>query len=378
MVNFKLIVPVMSRINSLLIILAVAIQTQVTFAQFVPTEVVYQNSLEEITATHSRIEEYGDEIILGGDNRKILTFEFEYFGSFEPDGDETCILRFYENDGESLVANDKAPGTLLYQSEPFTVFPDFNTAAIRNINVEVPDKFTWSVEFNGLGGLSSDRAGLLMRDPPSIGESFDDFWVRAGNGWATWRFNGDPVANFACRAISEFDLSVRYLSLETNEENQPLLTIQGPRNQTVIVWASNDLMEWEPIALQVLKERQFTLLDDQANPENPRYYRTTLINNTPIELDGFRILPNGRTRLNVKGPRGLPFTVQASADFENWEDVFSLSFQTRPITIQDADAVEQGIRFYRLVVNNVVIEDVESIEEPIKKFPDDFVSEGEE
>ncbi|MBT5925521.1 MAG: hypothetical protein HOH33_02760, partial [Verrucomicrobia bacterium] len=170
--------PVILRLNALLFVLAIAIHAPTVIAQFVPTEVVFQNSSEEVTATHARLEEYGDEIILGGNNRKILTFEFEYFGSFEPDGDETCVLRFYDNDGESLIAGDKAPGTLLYKSEPFTIFPDFNTAALRNIDVEVPDKFTWTVEFAGLGGLSTDRAGLLLRDPPSIGRSFDDFWVR--------------------------------------------------------------------------------------------------------------------------------------------------------------------------------------------------------
>ncbi len=364
--------PMKISIKAILILVAFALPSTVTWAQFVPTEVVFQNSTGDVTASHPRVEEYGDEIILGGDNRKILSFEFEYFGSFEPDGDETCVLRFYENDGIPLVGDDLAPETLLYESEPFTIFPDFNTAAIRNIDVEVPDKFTWTVKFEGLSGFSTDRAGLLLRDPPTIGKSFDDFWINFSNGWATWRFNGNPVANFSCRAISEFDLSVTYTSLKTNEDNKPLLTIKGPRNQTIIVWASNDLMEWEPIALQVLEEREFTLLDELADPEKPRYYRAALLNNTPIALEGFRILPNGRTRLNVTGPRGLPFTVQASADFENWDDVFSLRFQTRPITVQDADAAENNIRFYRILVNNLIIEDVDSIQEPIKKFPDDF------
>jgi hypothetical protein len=363
----------MPRLFTLLFLSALAINTPRAFAQFVPTEIVYQNSRAEVTASHSRPGEFGDEIILAGDNRKILTFEFEYFGTFEPDGDETCILRFYKNDGETLVGDDNAPGTILFESEPFTIFPDYNTAAFRNIEVIVPDKFTWTVEFQGLTGFSTDRAGLLLRNPPTIGRSFDDFWVHFGNGWATWRFNGDPVANFACRAISEFDLSVSYPSLETNEEDFPLLTIQGPRNQTVIVWASNDLEEWEPIAFQVLEERQFTLLDSQADPQRARYYRTALLSDTPIMLDHFKILPNGATRLNVSGPRGLPFIVQASADFKTWKEVASLSFQTRPITIQDADAAEQGIRFYRVMVNNIVVQDVNTIKETIKKFPDDFV-----
>jgi hypothetical protein len=155
----------------------------------------------------------------------------------------------------------------------------------------------------------------------------------------------------------------------------PLLTIQGPRGQTVIVWASNNLKEWEPIALQVLDERRFTLLDEHADPEKPRYYRAALTNGSPIEMSNFKILPNKKTRLSVSGPRGLPFTVQASADFESWEDVFSLAFQSRPITIQDKDAADQDIRFYRILINNTVVQDASSIKETIITFPDDFVNE---
>ena len=366
-----------TRLHAFLFVLALAIPTPTALGQFVPTEVVFQNSDEEISAVHSRLEEYGDEIILGGDNRKILSFEFEYFATFEPDGDETCVLRFYDNDGESLVADSKAPGTLLFQSDPFTIFPDYNTATLRDINLEVPEKITWTVQFSGLTGLSTDRAGLLLRNPPSIGRSFDDFWIRFGNGWAPWLFNGNPVANFSSLAIAEFDLSVTYPSIEINEEDQPSLTVRGPRNQTVIVFASDDQMKWRPLTLQILTDREFTLVDEDADPAQPRYYRTALINNTPIKMEDFRILPNGRTRLSVTGPRGLPFTLQGSPDFENWEDVFSLSFQTRPITIQDADAADEDVRFYRILINNIVIPDVNTIQEPIITFPDDFTGNEE-
>ena len=366
---------VMPSLLILLFVIAFAITPHVAIAQFVPTEIVYENSQEDVSATHARLEEFGDEIILAGDNRKIIRFEFEYFGKFEADGDETCVLRFYRNDGEQLLLDDKAPGTLIYESQPFTLFPGYNTAVLQGISVEVPDKFTWTVKFDGLTGFSKDRAALVLRDPASIGKSFDDFWVRFGNGWGTWRFKGDPIANFACKATSEFDLSVTFAALERNEDNMPLLTIQGPRGQTVIVWASNNLKEWEPIALQVLDERRFTLLDEHADPERPRYYRAALTNGSPIEMSNFKILPNKKTRLSVSGPRGLPFTVQASADFESWEDVFSLAFQSRPITIQDGDAAEQDIRFYRILINNTVVQDVNSIKETIITFPDDFVNE---
>ena len=58
------------------------------------TETVYQNAVGDIAGVYSRIQEYGDQIILSGDSRHILSFSFEYRGQFESEGDETCILRF--------------------------------------------------------------------------------------------------------------------------------------------------------------------------------------------------------------------------------------------------------------------------------------------
>ena len=62
----------------LLFVIAFAITPHVAIAQFVPTEIVYENSQEDVSATHARLEEFGDEIILAGDNRKIIRFEFEF------------------------------------------------------------------------------------------------------------------------------------------------------------------------------------------------------------------------------------------------------------------------------------------------------------
>ena len=131
------------------------------------TETVYQNAVGAIAGVYSRTQEYGDQIILGGDSRHILSFSFEYRGQFESEGDETCILRFYANDGDSLVVNaveTSPPGTLLFESDPFTIFPDYNTATVTDINVDVPISFTWTCL---LYTSPSPRDGLLSRMPSS-------------------------------------------------------------------------------------------------------------------------------------------------------------------------------------------------------------------
>jgi hypothetical protein len=343
-------------------------------AQFVSEEVVYDNILGKITGQYPRTIEYGDEILLAGDGRKVTKFEFEYLGQFEPEGDETCIVRFYTNDGEETF-EASSPGTLLFESAPFTIFPDYNTAIIDDIAVDVPDSFTFTVEFGGLSGRSTDRASLLLRDPVLVGKSFDDIWVKQGNGWTPWRFNGDPIANFSCRITAEIDFSVKFKTLKRKAGQAPVITVRGPRDQTIIVYASNDKKVWQPIALETLKGRDLTLVDEEAAPTGPRYYRTSLINSTPIRMENVQVLPDSKSRMSITGPRGLPFKAQASDDFENWSEVFSFSFQTRPITIQDDKAIGKKRRFYRIILNDTVIEDENTIQETIAAFPEDFTLE---
>jgi hypothetical protein len=343
-------------------------------AQFVAEEIVYENAYGEVTGQHPRAGEYGDELILARDGRKVVKFEFEYLGQFEPEGDETCVVRFYANDGEKLFEAPQ-PSTLLYESAPFTVFPEFNAAVLDDLDVEVPDSFTFTAEFSGFSGRSNDRVSLLLRNLISVGKSYDDFWAKSSKGWAPWRFNGDPVANFACRVTAEIDQSVKFKTLRGRSGKAPILTVKGPRDQSAIVYASNDMKEWQPIALEVLKNREFTIIDGNAEPNAPRYYRTALINSTAITLHDISVLENAKSRMSVTGPRGQPFKVQASNDFENWSDVFSFSFQTRPITVQDDKAVGNHQRFYRILLNNSVVEDPTTITETIVSYPDDFTHE---
>lgn len=343
-------------------------------AQFVAEEVVYDNTLGQISGQYPRSAEYGDEVLLTGDGRKVTKFEFEYLGQFEPEGDETCVVRFYANDGEKIFEAYQ-PNTLLYESVPFTIFPEFNTAVIDDIAVEVPDSFTFTIEFAGLSGRSTDRASLLLRDPVLLGKSFDDIWVKQPNGWTPWRFGGDPIANFSCKVTAEVDFSVKFKTLKRKAGQAPVLTVRGPRDQTIIVYASNDKKVWRPIALETLKGRELTLVDEEAAPTGQRFYRASLMNNTPIKLQNVQVLPDSKSRMAITGPRGLPFKAQASDDFVNWTDVFSFSFQTRPITIQDDRAIGEKRRFYRVILNDLVVEDEGTIEETIVAFPEDFALE---
>src|SRR4051812_49303027 len=61
--------------------------------------IVYEDSTNYSGQFNHSANEYGDEIILAGTARLVTQFQFEYYGSFTPDGNESARLRFYSNTG---------------------------------------------------------------------------------------------------------------------------------------------------------------------------------------------------------------------------------------------------------------------------------------
>ena len=65
------------------------------------------------------------------------------------------------------------------------------------LDVDLPEgtsEVTWSVEFLNLG---VGRAGLLLYDPPTLGDSYDDFWVKINGEWEVK--STENGSNFAAR-----------------------------------------------------------------------------------------------------------------------------------------------------------------------------------
>lgn len=180
----------------------------VAFLARVEGAAVYDNVTTPLVDTngiqlaHYSAREFGDEINLAGNQRIITDFLFEYYGDFTQALGKTARLRFYQNDGPGRYP---APQTLLYDSGAFFLGTGYNTKWLSGINVTVPDTFTWTVEFSGLTGQLSDRAGLLFYHPPTLGSSARDFWERIDGLWVLSHFGGStfkPEANFGARVIA--------------------------------------------------------------------------------------------------------------------------------------------------------------------------------
>jgi hypothetical protein len=121
--------------------------------------------------------EIGDEISLAGSARVVTSFVFEYFGDITPGTapGANAVLRFYANDGPLHIPSSgpaaAMPRTLLWESQPIQVLgkKEFREVTISVPDIVVPNKITWSIQFNGLTGAAGSQAGLTISDPVTIG-----------------------------------------------------------------------------------------------------------------------------------------------------------------------------------------------------------------
>ena len=150
------------------------------------TEVLYDNSTDPILGTYApgdKTLEFGDQIVLAGSSRVITEFRLEYYSS-EAAGD--AIVRFRSNSGPNLE-----PADILFETDHIPLQANFNTIEIEGIGVPISgDTFTFTIEFDVDG---TQDVGLILRNPPSIGSSFDDVWVNT-NGTGDWATRNIPLA----------------------------------------------------------------------------------------------------------------------------------------------------------------------------------------
>jgi hypothetical protein len=163
-----------------------------TLTQTHAVSLVYDNTTDRIPyVLRASSYEVGDQIFLGGTDRRLTEFGFEYYNTGQ--GDVSAQVRFYLNDGISIpgVANSATPNTVFYDSGSFQVgsttslatlwINDFVNGAAQPLTQDLPESFTWSVQFSGLG--SSEKAGVGLYSGLEVGNNYTDYWVKKANGW---------------------------------------------------------------------------------------------------------------------------------------------------------------------------------------------------
>jgi hypothetical protein len=160
--------------------------------------------------------EAGDEIILDRDAVQLSRFSFEFWGEGAGGGpfagNVQVRVRFYRNDGPLSDLGYPAPGTVLYDSGGFPISAtpratlvyqgeDFTGQALVPLTHPLPQSFTWSVQFTGLG--PGDAAGVDLYSPPTVGLNYtdyweNDYWLNGTNGWVL-KINPIGSIDFAAR-----------------------------------------------------------------------------------------------------------------------------------------------------------------------------------
>lgn len=188
---------------------------------------VYDNSVHDLLYRFNPGSlEIGDEINLAGTARYLTEFSFEYWGLNTSLGNTfagavKARVRFYKNDGP-LVSGYASPGTLIYDSGEFEITATpratliFDQATLHTgvvpLAANVPDKFTWTVQFSGLG--ADDQAGVDLYSPVVLGSSYPDYWERSASGWLL-KNNPSVNVDFAAKALAA-PVTVLAVSTTTN------------------------------------------------------------------------------------------------------------------------------------------------------------------
>jgi len=155
--------------------------------------------------------ETADEVTLAEGPRHFESAKIAYYGR-NFDGDETVTLSIYNLDGppNPLSFGFNTPGTVLFsQTVPITAEAS-GLAVFSDVSgrILLPGRVAVGLAFQGIdfdAGLSGSDGGPLVYDPPSIGSSFEDFWLRGfpnpEDPWGLYTYDGEPNVNFGLEIV---------------------------------------------------------------------------------------------------------------------------------------------------------------------------------
>jgi hypothetical protein len=270
-------------------------------------EPVFDNTLHSYNTWYSSKFEMGDDAILSGTARTVTEFYLEYFGEFNSTGQQNARIRFYANDGPGM-----SPQTVLYESDPVPVYPGYNMVALRNLSVGVSNAFIWTVQFEGLSGVYSNRAGMLFYSPPVLGQSYKDCWLKQNGKWGTVLFTtaGMP-ANFSVRIIAQPDPDFTVASHTVRPDGRHDLTVTGPNFSSTQVWRTDDKIQWSLVSSFNMVSSPVSLVDDLPAPGNDRLYKAE-----PAPEPFLQLKPLVRTNSAGKSERVIQISGQPGRSFD--------------------------------------------------------------
>jgi len=135
----------------------------------------------------------GNQIILDSANLYLTGFSLSYYSSGAVSASAQMDVQFYLNDGATFNGYP-TPGTLIYDSGSFgvtnwgNVTLNFDSDSLYGpgahplVGALPSSNFTFVVSFSGLD--PEDQVGVLLFNPPTVGENYADYWYNDGGGWS--------------------------------------------------------------------------------------------------------------------------------------------------------------------------------------------------
>jgi len=262
--------------------------------------------------------EFGDDVILAGANRLIKTFQFDYFLSPNASANERAELFFRANDG----ANN-TPGTILYRSGEFRLYTGFNIIEASDLNVAVPQVFTWSLVITGIA--TNEQVALLLNGPPKVGNSLISLWTKGTNNvWSRPLVdNGDSHGSFSASITAVAETGAN----------------------------------WTTVASVRATDASTTRCIDF--PTSLRFFRVTpesggSTTNQTLALRSPVVSSGGRLQFRWDAVVGQVYELQQSPNLVPppavvWTTVTNLTATTNSVTITDPTPATNSMRFYRLI-----------------------------
>lgn len=326
------------------------------------SEIVYNNLRNDLKKFYFSEDEIGDEVILESadgpiESVDIESITFELIGR-RLSGDETVQFRIYQNDGDTVIAGGRSPGTLRFESEPFGLPETSGDTLEFSVEVpvgitQIPPHFTWTLTFSGVDPL--EQLGVSLYSPPIKGNNYDDFWVHVdGSAWSLQRIRSLPSDFGAVILASDVRIKPKdQLRLEMGRASSgfPELTLRSPsRNKLFLIEASTELSGWQPVAFF---NNAVSPLKYIANVEGQdvlvrQYFRASEHENVGLRYIEFE---GGGHHLEILGAPGLTYQIQGSSDLSAWRNLVETSPDQTPhrvilpSTLFDPDGQP---RFFRL------------------------------
>ena len=355
----------MKNLNLKLLLMGLAMGAGV-IGHAVEVELLFDNSTNFRTSFYAPtpgvfgpgIREFGDELVLPDKERRLREFHVEYFGDFVPDGDETLKVRIYRNSGALIPVSTTSttrvpsPGEVIFESEPRPIAPGTNLLSFLELDVEVPDKVTWTATIEGLSGQPGDKVGLVVYSPPTVGSSFNDFWVNvAGQGWKLAQLPGGVLSNFGCRVVVDLTKELEISAPQIVDEGVRF-TLNGPIGHSASLEISLNLKDWHLIGSATFTSTaEVVLLDRNSMESGARYYRSALLSDSgQSHIQSYRIggEENEISIFEIAGPIGNFFNLESSSDLHEWKQVLLDIFPAGLTTIQHQLPDDVSHLFYRI------------------------------